>query len=179
MQYFTGENWYAIRVKSRYEQIAKKNLENKNIKSLYLTYQVLSRRKDRKKTLTKAFFPGYMFIKTELNPEIHVEVLKSIGVVEVLKNSKGPISIPENQIVNVKRLEKFEGQITNFNEFASGMQVKVIQGPLMGVEGFVDDIHRDLIKISVESIPGSVAIQVNPCQIEPVHRERSFSAAFQ
>ncbi|MCG8337462.1 MAG: hypothetical protein MJE63_23415 [Proteobacteria bacterium] len=179
MQYFTGENWYAIRVKSRYENIAKKNLENKNIKSLYLTYQTLSKRKDRKKTLTKAFFPGYMFIKAELNPEIHVEVLKSVGVVEVLKNSKGPIPIPENQIENVKRLEKYEGQVTTFDEFASGMQVKVVQGPLMGVEGFVDEVNRDLIKISVDSIPGSVAIQVNPCQIEPVHQERRFSAVFQ
>ena len=178
MQYFTGEKWYAIRVKSRYERIAKKNLENKNIKSLYLTYQTLSKRKDRKKTLTKAFFPGYMFIKTELNSEIHVEILKSIGVVEVLKNKKGPIPIPENQIENVKRLEKYEGQITTFYEFASGMYVKIVQGPLMGVAGYVDEIRRDLIKISVESIPGSVAIQVDPCQIEPIHQERSLSSVF-
>ncbi len=178
MHYYPGEHWYAIRVKTRFEKVAKKNLENKSVMSLYLTYQVLSKRKDRKKILTKAFFPGYMFIRTELNPEIHVEILKSIGVVEVLKNSKGPLPIPDDQIENVKKLEKYEGQITTFNEFASGMAVRVIQGPLMGVEGFIDEVHRDLVKISIESIPGSVAIHVNPYQIEPIEPKQNFAAAF-
>ncbi len=176
MFYFPGENWYAIRVKSRYESIVEKSLETKEIQSLNLTYQILSKRKDRKKILTKAFFPGYMFIRSELNPERHVEILKSIGVIDILKNSKGPLPIPDNQIDNVIRLEKYEGEILSFNEFASGMAVRVIQGPLMGVQGFVDEVNRELVKISVESIPGSVAFHVSPSQIEPIERDCSLSS---
>jgi transcription antitermination factor NusG len=178
MHYYPGEHWYAIRVRSRFEAIIEKCLGQKHIESLHLTYNVLSKRKDRKKLLTKAFFPGYMFIKSELNPEVHVEILKSMGVIEVLKNSQGPLPIPENQIGNVLKLEKYEGQITTFDEFAMGMAVRIIQGPLLGVEGFVDEINRDLVKISIDSIPGSVAIQVAPYQIEQVHPNRSFASVF-
>ncbi len=176
MYYFTGENWYAIRVKTRYEALVEKSLGNKEITSLNLTYQVLSKRKDRKKILTRAFFPGYMFIRSELNPERHVEILKSIGVIDILKNSKGPLPIPDDQIENVVKLEKYEGEILSFKEFARGMAVRVIQGPLMGVKGFIDEIHRDLVKISVESIPGSVAIHVSPNQIEPVETDCPLSS---
>ena len=175
MYYFPGQHWYAIRVKSRFEAITRQSLDKKKIPFLDLTYKILSKRKDRKKTLTKAFFPGYMFIKSELNPEIHVEILKSIGVIDIIKNSKGPLPIPENQIENVKKLEKYEGKVVNFNEFATGMPVRVIQGPLKGVEGFVDEINRDLIKIGIESIPGAVAVQVSPSQIEPVEPNQGAS----
>lgn len=178
MQYFPGERWYAIRVKSRFEAIIEKCLGQKHIRSLHLTYKELSKRKDRKKILTKAFFPGYMFIKSELNPERHVEILKSLGVIEVLKNKQGPLPIPENQIENVLKLEKYEGQIMTFAEFAKGMAVRIIQGPLLGVEGYVDEINRDLVKICVDSIPGSVAIQVAPYQIEAVEPNRRFATVF-
>jgi transcription antitermination factor NusG len=92
-------------------------------------------------------------------------------VIDILKNSKGPLPIPTEQIENVIRLEKYEGEIISFSEFACGMAVRVIQGPLQGVKGFVDEIQRDLVKISVESIPGSVAIHVSPTQIEPIETD--------
>lgn len=175
MHYYPGENWYALRVKTRYESIVEKALASKNLSPLNLTYQVLSKRRDRKKVLVKAFFPGYMFLKSELTPEIHVEILKSIGVVDVLKNSKGPLPIPDDQIENVLRLKDYEGRILSFNQFAKGMPVEIVQGPLKGVTGFVDDVDRDLIKIGIESIPGSVAIHVSPAQIEPLETSHSVS----
>ncbi|MBU2510476.1 hypothetical protein KJ966_04030 [bacterium] len=176
MYYYPGENWYALRVKTRYETIVEKALETKKVEALNFTYQELSKRKDRKKILTKAFFPGYMFIKAELNPQIHVEILKSIGVVEILKNSDGPLPIPQDQIDNVLKLEKYEGKVLTFTEFACGMPVRIIQGPLLGVQGFVDEINRGLIKISISSVPGSVAIQVDPSLIEPILADRSLSS---
>ena len=176
MYYYPGENWYAMRVRYRHEGVVQKALTGKSFSSLNLTYQVKSQRKDRKKILTKAFFPGYMFVKAELNSEVHVEILKSFGVIEILSNSRGPVSIPEDQIQNVQKLEEYTDKILTFTEFANGMPVKIIQGPLSGVIGKIDDIHRDLIKISIESIPGSVAIHVIPEQIEPIDFDHSVSS---
>ncbi len=178
MHYYPGENWYALRVKHQYESIVEKSLETKNMSPLHLTYQAISKRKDRKKVLVKAFFPGYMFIKSELNPEIHVEILKSIGVVDLIKNSQGPLPIPEEQINNVLRLKDYEGQIVSFNDFKCGMLVEIVQGPLKGVKGFVDAVERDLIRIGIQAIPGSVAIHVSPSQIEPVESDNSIASFF-
>lgn len=175
MFYYPGENWYALRVKYQYESVVEKALQGKNFQSLNLAYKAWSRRKDRKKALIKPFFPGYMFVRSELDDEKHVEILKCIGIIEILKNREGPIPIPEDQIENVLRLKKFEGEFISLNEFAVGMKVKVIHGPLKGVIGFVDTIERDLIKVGIDAIPGSIAIHVNPAQIEPVERQDTIS----
>ncbi len=176
IQYYSGENWYALRVKYRYENLVEKSLKCKQFTPLYLTYKVKSKRKDRSKVLNKAFFPGYMFIKAELNQHSHVEILKSLGVVEILHNSNGPIPIPEDQIQNVLTLQKFNGKILAFNQFATGMPVRIIEGALTGVVGRINNIHRGLIKIGIDSIPGSVAIQVTDSQIEPIDSNHSLSS---
>jgi len=175
MYYFPGERWYAIRVKYRHEKITEKTLSSKNFSPLYLTYQEKSKRKDRKLILTKAFFPGYMFIKAALDAHSHVEILKSIGVVELLHNSQGPLPISEEQIENVARLRDYKGKIVSFTEFAKGMLVKIIQGPLAGLIGRIDDIRRDLIQIGIDSVPGTVCIQVSSSQIEPLKSDHTLA----
>ncbi len=176
MHYYPGENWYAIRVRFRHEHVVEKALANKDFCPLNLEYKVKSKRKDRQKILTKAFFPGYMFLKAELNPANHLEILKSLGVIEILHNSQGPLPIPEDQIQNVLQLKKYEGEILTFKEFASGMPVRIVEGPLAGVIGRIDEIQRDLVKISIDSIPGAVAVQVSAEQIEPIDSNHSLSS---
>jgi len=175
MYYFPDEHWYAIRVKYRHEQVTERTLAAKSFSPLNLTYQEKSRRKDRSKILTKFFFPGYMFIRATLDADRHVEILKSIGVVEILRNSQGPIPILESQIQNVLKLKSYDGKILTFSEYCQGMRVRIIEGPLAGVIGRIDELHRDLLKICVDSIPGSVAIQVSADMLEPVDPQHTLS----
>jgi transcriptional antiterminator NusG len=165
MHYFSGEQWYAMRVKTNYEHIVEKALQYKQLSPLYLTYQEISKRKDRKKVLTKAFFPGYMFIKTELDAHLHVEILKSIGVTSVLQSSQGPIPIPEQQIQNILKLKDYEGIIVT-PQFATGCLVKVVDGPLTGLIGRINEIDDKLIQVSIASLPGSVRVHVSPELLE-------------
>jgi transcriptional antiterminator NusG len=175
MYYFPDEHWYAIRVKYRHEQVTERTLTAKKMSPLNLTFQEKSKRKDRKKILTKFFFPGYMFIKTTLDAAMHVEVLQSIGVVEILRNSQGPIPIAEPQIQNVLKLKSYTGKILTFSEYCCGMRVRIIEGPLAGVIGRIDEMQRDLLKICIDSIPGSVAIQVSQEMLEPLDAKYTLS----
>lgn len=168
MHYFPDEQWYAIRVRYKHEFVAEKALAAKQFSPLNLTYQEKSRRRDRSKILTKFFFPGYMFIRAALNPERHVEVLQSIGVVEILRNSQGPIPILEEQIKNVLKLQNYAGKILTFTEYCCGMRVRIIEGPLAGLIGRIDELQRDLLKVCIDSVPGAVAIQVSADMLEPV-----------
>lgn len=175
MHYFPNEEWYAIRVRYRHESVTEKALAAKDFSPLNLTYQEKSRRRDRTKVLTKFFFPGYMFIRAELNAERHVEILKSIGVVEILRNSQGPIPIREEQIKNVLRLQEYEGEILTFSEYCTGMRVRIMEGPLAGLIGRIDEMQRDLLKICIDSVPGSVAIHVSQDMLEPLDENPTLS----
>jgi hypothetical protein len=39
-----------------------------------------------------------MFVRTLLNPECHLKILKTPGVVEILKIPSGPTSVPEELV---------------------------------------------------------------------------------
>ena len=77
MQYCPEKSWYVLRVRSQAERLVRVGLHHKQFEVLNPTYQALSIRKDRRKVLTQPIFKGYMFIRTLLNPESHLEILKT------------------------------------------------------------------------------------------------------
>ena len=94
MQYSSRENWYALRIRSRFDQLSERALKNKRFEVFNPTYHEWSRRKDRKKLLKKSIFKEYMFLRTTLTAEIHLEILKSYGVMQFLQNRTGPVLVP-------------------------------------------------------------------------------------
>jgi predicted AAA+ superfamily ATPase len=71
-------------IKRNLEETLVKALQNMPVVVLLGARQVgkttlaLSIRRDRRKVLTRPIFNGYMFIRTLLNPECHLEILKTV-----------------------------------------------------------------------------------------------------
>tara|TARA_Y100001970_G_C14231159_1_gene858729 strand:+ start:584 stop:1132 length:549 start_codon:yes stop_codon:yes gene_type:complete len=166
MQITRKKHWYVIRIRSNSERLAKVGLHNKQFQVFNPTYKTLSLRRDRKKILNRPIFDGYIFIRTFLNPECHLEILKTPGVVEILKNSRGPIPVPDYQIENVRLLEKHTGIFFSRKKFEIGEAVLVNEGPLAGLRGKIDKMDRKKLHINVDAIPGSVTISISPYQVQ-------------
>ena len=166
MQYCTEKSWYVLRVRSQAERLVHLGLHHKQFEVLNPTYQALSIRKDRRKVLTIPIFNGYLFIRTLLNPECHLEILKTPGVVEFLKSTNGPTPVPEDQIDNVRLLEKHVGECFNGTDFEVGDAVFVREGPLTGLRGVIDRLDRKKLHVHVDAIPGSVMIDVELHQVQ-------------
>ena len=166
MQYCTEKSWYVLRVRSQAERLVHVGLHQKQFEVLNPTYQALSIRRDRRKVLTRAIFNGYMLVRTLLNPECHLEILKTPGVVEILKSPSGPTPVPEEQIENVRLLEKHVGDCFCGTDFEVGDAVFVREGPLTGLRGVIDRLDRKKLHIHVDAIPGSVMIDVEPHHVQ-------------
>jgi transcription termination/antitermination protein NusG len=166
MQYCTEKSWYVLRVRSQTERLVQVGLHQKQFELLNPTYQALSIRKDRRKILTRPIFKGYMFIRTLLNPVRHLEILKTPGVVEILKSPSGPIPVPDDQVENVRLLEKHVGACFFETDFKVGDSVFVREGPLTGLRGVIDRVDPKKLHVHVEAIPGSVMIDVEPHQVQ-------------
>ena len=166
MKYCTENSWYVLRVRFQVERLVHVGLHNKQFEVLNPTYQALSIRRDRRKVLTRPIFNGYMFVRTLLNPECHLEILKTPGVVEILKSPSGPTPVPEEQIENVRLLEKHVGDCFCDTDFEVGDAVFVREGPLTGLRGAIDRLDRKKLHIHVDAIPGSVMIDVEPHQVQ-------------
>ena len=166
MHYCPEKSWYVLRVRSQAERLVQVGLHHKQFEILNPTYQALSIRKDRRKVLTRPIFNGYMFIRTLLNPECHLEIMKTPGVVEILKSPSGPTPVPDDQVENVRLLEKHVGDCFFGTDFEVGDSVFVKEGPLTGLRGVIDRLDHKKLHIHVDAIPGSVMIVVEPHQVQ-------------
>ena len=166
MQYCTEKSWYVLRVRSQAERLVHVGLHHKQFEVLNPAYQSLSIRKDRRKMLTRPIFNGYMFIRALLNPECHLEIIKTPGVVEILKSTRGPTPVPDDQITNVRLLEKHVGDCFFSTDFEVGDAVFVREGPLTGLRGVIDRLDSKKLHIHIDAIPGSVMIDVEPQQVQ-------------
>lgn len=166
MHYSSRVNWYVLRTRSQAEQMVTKGLRGKQIEFLNPTYQSFSKRRDRRKILTKPIFKGYLFVHLQLTAESHLEILKTLGVIQILKNSQGPVSVPDEQIENVRFLEYHVGECFHTPEFVVGERVVVREGPLTGLRGIVDRVNRSLLRVFIDAVPGSIAIEINPKQLQ-------------
>ena len=168
MHYSPEKSWYVLRVRSQSERLVTVGLHHKQFEVLNPTYQALSIRKDRRKVLTRPIFKGYMFLRTLLNPECHLEILKTPGVVEILKSPTGPTTVPDDQVENVLLLARHVGDCFFGTDFEVGDSVFVKEGPLTGLRGVIDRLDRNKLHIHVDAIPGSVMIDVEPQQVQMV-----------
>ena len=162
MQYCPEKSWYVIRVRSQFERLVHLGLYHKNFESLNPSYKELSVRKDRRKILNRPIYKGYMFVRARLNPERHLEILKTPGVIEILTSAGGPAPVPDEQVENVRLLEKYVGVCFFSENFTVGDSVFVREGPLTGLRGVINRLDSKRIHINVDSIPGSVMIEVEP-----------------
>ena len=166
MQYCREESWYVIRVRSKSERLVEVGLHKKNFEVLNLTYQAVSIRKDRRKILSKPIFKGYIFFRALLDSESHLQVLKTPGVVEILRNRKGPTPVPDEQVENVCILEKHVGDCFKGIDVVVGDTVIIREGSLTGLRGVIDKKDRRKLYIHVDAIPGSVMIEVESHQVQ-------------
>ena len=166
MQYCREESWYVIRVRSKSERLVEVGLHKKNFEVLNLTYQAVSIRKDRRKILSKPIFKGYIFFRALLDSESHLQVLKTPGVVEILRNRKGPTPVPDEQVENVRILEKHVGDCFHGIDLMVGDSVIVREGPLTGLRGVIDKMDRRKLYIHLDAIPGSVMIEIEPDRVQ-------------
>ncbi len=128
-------SWYVLHTKSRFENVVNDGLTKKGIEAFLPKISVKSKRKDRNLMLKMPLFPGYIFVKTDLNHLKHIEVLKTAGVVRFIGNNDGPVSVPDVDIDSLKIVTKVGSNILTGFSFNKGDRVIVTKGLFAGVTG--------------------------------------------
>ncbi|MGB5158731.1 UpxY family transcription antiterminator [Desulfobacterium sp. N47] len=160
-------SWYVIHTKSRFENVVHEGLIKKNVESFLPKVLVRSRRVDRKIMIRVPLFPGYMFVKSDLRPERQIEIFKTVGVVRMVGNRSGPISVPDETIASLKIMTAGEGKIFTGVKFRKGDMVLVIRGPFEGVTGTFNR-HGKIgrVVVDIEALGQFASVEVDEDDIE-------------
>jgi transcription elongation factor/antiterminator RfaH len=159
--------WYALHTKSRFENVVNEGLAKKTLEVFLPKITVKSRRRDRHKMIRVPLFPGYVFVKTDLNPYEHVEILKTTGAVRLIGSTRGPVSIADATIESLKIMVSTDGEVMTGTQFKKGDRVMVVRGPFSGVEGIFSSYRGDgRVIVNIEALGQFAAVNVDAADVE-------------
>ena len=153
--------WYAIHTKSRFENVVNDGLLRKNIAAFLPKILVKSRRRDRRMMIRAPLFPGYLFVKTDLNPYEQLDILKTAGVVRFVGNAGGPVSVPDDDISSLKIMVREDNSVETGAQLKKGDRMMVIRGPFMGMMGtFIRYRGKNRVIVNIEALGQFAGVEV-------------------
>jgi len=160
-------HWYVLHTRSRHESVVCDGLVKKSLEAFLPKIKVRSTRRDRKAMIQIPLFPGYLFIRTDLHPHSHIEIVKTAGVVRLIGSRQGPVPVPDETIESLKIMVASELPIGTGSRLQPGARVMVVQGPFAGVAGtFVRYRGQGRVLVNIEALGQYAAVDVNEDDIE-------------
>ena len=159
--------WYVLHTKSRFEDVVNNALAKKSFEVFLPKILVKSKRRDRRLMIRTPLFPGYLFLKTGLQPAEHVEILKTGGVVRLIGNKEGPIPVAAGAIESLKIMVAGDNKVLTGAGFKKGDHVTVVYGPFAGVTGtFVQYRGKGRVVVAIEALRQFAAVDVSEDDVE-------------
>jgi transcription termination/antitermination protein NusG len=160
--------WYSIYVQCRHEARVESALQHKGVEVFLPRVTSLSRRRDRRLLVKVPLFPGYLFVRTDLDSYGYREILRAPGIVRVLGLNGSPTPVYPETIESVMAIVDSDQPFYPWPYLKAGSLVRVVDGPLAGVVGVIlerKEKKRRLI-VSVELFHRSVAVELDEEGVE-------------
>jgi len=146
--------WYVAHTYSGYENKVKANLEkiieNRNMQDIILDIrvpmeEVVEIKDDKKRTVMRKTFPGYVIVKMVMTDESWYVVRNCRGVTGFVGPGSKPVPLTEAEINNMG----IEKKVIILN-YEVGDNVRVRNGAFEGFFGVIEDINAEKNKVSTK-----------------------------
>lgn len=166
--------WYVVHTYSGYENAVaatiEKAAENRKMLDQILevripTEMVTEYQDSQPKTVERKVFPGYVLIKMHMN-DVSWHLVRNVrGVTGFVGSANKAIPLSEDEIITLG-IERHEVSVG----FEVGSTVKVIDGPLDGFLGNVEEIEFDKsrVRVIVSMFGRETPVDLDFDQIEPI-----------
>ncbi len=162
--------WYAVHTRSRFEQKVYDGIYGKSIEVFLPKIQVMSRRKDRVKKIMVPLIPGYVFVNSSLQPDEHLNILKTPGVVQLVGFKGKPVPANDEEIQSLMILNGTDRTVQNREYMKTGDRIRIVSGPLKNLTGFY--LHHkgqnDKVVVSVDLLNRSLEIAIEDWALERI-----------
>jgi transcription antitermination factor NusG len=173
-------HWYVFYTKPRFEKKIHEKLIAKGLESYLPLIKVWRQWSDRKKLIEEPLFRSYIF--AHVNEKGRLEVLQTEGIVRCVSFNGRIAIVPDEQIDYVKRIVEYkQDSLKVSDQIYKGTKVRVISGPLEGLEGFVEYVDEDKwVVFNVEAVNQAIRVKLSKEEVikildaEPEDEEKRF-----
>ena len=126
-------HWHALYVKSRAEKKVLWQLEEMGFRAYLPLITQVKQWSDRRKKVEEPLFKSYVFVYS--NDRDYIPILNVYGVVKFVRFENKPVTVPENQILAIKKFVQDyergeEFKLDNNEDLKVGQMVRIINGPM-------------------------------------------------
>jgi len=172
-------HWFALRVKSRSEQVVATLARHKGFEQFLPLYSVRRRWSDRFKSVELPLFPGYIFCR--LDPRYRLPLMTVPGVMSFVGIGRIPVPIDDAEIAAIQTAMKSGVLAEPYPFLEVGHRVRLEEGPLKGLEGFLVQVRKQQrVVVSVSLLKRSIAVEIDRNWVRPLDaRGREVSVQLQ
>jgi len=166
------QRWYALQVRTRWENSTSLLLSGKGYQTLLPSYRVKKSWSGKLREISAPLFPGYVFCQFDVHDRL--PVLITPGVIAVVGRGKVPVPVEDGEIEAIQAVVSsgFHAEPWPFLEL--GQKVRIESEPLQGLEGILINFkgnHR--IVLSVSLLRRSVALEIDRSCVRPMGPARA------
>ncbi len=156
----TTPAWYAVYTRSRFEKKVVQQFHARGVEHWLPLLTQMRQWKDRRKRVEMPLFPGYVFVRIDL--ENQLGVLSVDGVVNLVGRAGTPEPIPSDQLDQVRQLLKHPERVRIERYVSEGDRVEIVSGPFAKVRGTILEVHgRHRVLVGVDLIRQGVSVEVD------------------
>lgn len=172
-----AKRWYVVHTYSGHENKARlslldrvrtQNLQEKFGQVLIPTESVLEVVKGEKRTATRKFYPGYMFVEMIVD-EASFHLVKNTPKVTGFLGGTNPTPVKETEIAAINSAMS-AGQVKPKPRirFAVGDSVRVVDGPFANFTGAVEEVkaEKQKVRVLVSIFGRATPVELDFAQVE-------------
>jgi transcription antitermination factor NusG len=169
--------WYSVQTVYRCEHRVSRDLATKGFETYLPVLPEMHQWKDRRKLIEVPAFSGYLFVHYEPSLRNRVKVLETSGIVRLLGGNHAPSPIPEAEIEAVRRILGSGEACNRCDALTPGSMVRVMRGPLAGVQGRLVRIKNSLrLVVAISIFSQAISAELGLNDVEALHdRSRTHS----
>jgi len=162
-----GFPWYAVHVRAKYEKKTADALVSKGYEVLLPRYRERRKWSDRTKIVELPLFPGYVFSRFDV--EVRLPILKTPGVLSVAGIGRIPQPLDPHEIEQIRRVTAIDHPAQPWPYLTVGQKVRIIGGPLTGVEGLLSQRRGETrVVLKVSLLERAISVHVESDAIRPL-----------
>jgi len=168
-------DWNVVYTYPNCEQKVFDGLLEKNINAYLPCHTVIRQWSDRKKRMNVPLFANYVFVYVSQMERYHV--LSVPGITRFICFDGRPAPIPEKQINVIRMILDGNFDVTPEPFYSVGDNVKVIRGPLAGLEGMlIQKKGAQRFYIRFNSIEQAMSIDIQTNLLEKIQPQKERQA---
>lgn len=165
-----SKRWYVALVRMHHEKKVAERLDKMGIENFVPVQQEVHQWSDRRKIVDRVLLPMMIFVHVDLQEQKEVLTLSSISRYMVLRGESTPAVIPDQQMLRFKFMLDYSDETISMSTspLAPGEKIRVIKGPLAGLEGELVHVNGKS-KVAVRlTMLGCACVDIPAGCVEPV-----------